>query len=247
MIPRKEGPIESTGRLGRRTRRNGAVPSRVAVQGVGRPVEVETALRWEITRVILAGLRATIAVIPAVIGWIGHSGIGVSMSFGAYRAIASNSDLSKSARPSVLAASAAVLSFGAAAGSLCASSVVRLFLGATAIVLAWAVSEVAGGPLRMPLAMTVLAFLLSSGNLGPGLCAGVYSTSFAAGVCLLTLFITISSAHIEPELRPEGFVKLLSWCGAARIGRWRLQQRTRATGIRSRISGMRCGCITGLL
>ena len=33
-------------------------------------------------------------------------------------------------------------------------------------------------------------------------------------------------------------------CGAARIGRWRLQRGTRATGIRSRSSGMRCGCIT---
>jgi YVTN family beta-propeller protein len=43
----------------------------------------------------------------------------------------------------------------------------------------------------------------------------------------------------------EGIVKLLTWCGAARIGRlWRLRRGTRATGIRSRSSGTRCGCIT---
>ena len=42
-----------------------------------------------------------------------------------------------------------------------------------------------------------------------------------------------------------GIVKLLTWCGAARIGRlWRLRRGTRATGIRSRSSGTRCGCIT---
>jgi hypothetical protein len=41
-----------------------------------------------------------------------------------------------------------------------------------------------------------------------------------------------------------GIVKFLSLCGAARIGRWRLRRGTRATGIRSRSSGMRCGCIT---
>ena len=44
-----------------------------------------------------------------------------------------------------------------------------------------------------------------------------------------------------------GIVKLLTWCGAARIGRlWRLRRGTRATGIRSRSSGTRCGCITVL-
>jgi len=44
---------------------------------------------------------------------------------------------------------------------------------------------------------------------------------------------------------PVGIVKLLTWCGAARIGRlWRLRRGTRATGIRSRSSGTRCGCIT---
>jgi hypothetical protein len=45
--------------------------------------------------------------------------------------------------------------------------------------------------------------------------------------------------------RRQGIVKLLTWCGAARIGRlWRLRRGTRATGIRSRSSGTRCGCIT---
>ena len=61
-------------------------------------------------------------------------------------------------------------------------------------------------------------------------------------VCLLS-FIPVLSAVAMGGL--PGVVKLLTWCGAARIGRlWRLRRGTRATGIRSRSSGTRCGCIT---
>ena len=50
------------------------------------------------------------------------------------------------------------------------------------------------------------------------------------GMCAL------DSGNLRAALKCfEGIVKLLTWCGAARIGRlWRLRRGTRATGIRSR-------------
>ncbi len=47
-----------------------------------------------------------------------------------------------------------------------------------------------------------------------------------------------------PSGASRGIVKLLTLCGAVRVGRWRLRRGTRVIGIRSRSSGTRCGCIT---
>jgi cation diffusion facilitator CzcD-associated flavoprotein CzcO len=52
------------------------------------------------------------------------------------------------------------------------------------------------------------------------------------------------SFPFEPWTR-EGIVKLLILCGGCEDwSLWRLRRGTRATGIRSRSSGTRCGCIT---
>ncbi|HYB39101.1 MAG TPA: hypothetical protein VEF72_27520 [Mycobacterium sp.] len=49
----------------------------------------------------------------------------------------------------------------------------------------------------------------------------------------------------RPRRSLAGIVKLLTLCGGCEdCSLWRLRRGTRATGIRSRSSGTRCGCIT---
>ncbi|MGO8963800.1 MAG: IS3 family transposase, partial [Mycobacterium sp.] len=73
--------------------------------------------------------------------------------------------------------------------------------------------------------------------------AGISPRRFAPATTVIDLDAVVPKDLVRRCF--DGIVKLLTWCGAARIGRlWRLRRGTRATGIRSRSSGTRCGCIT---
>ncbi|MFB7500819.1 FUSC family protein [Streptomyces sp. NPDC056161] len=130
----------------------------------------------------------------------GRGDLGVAGSFGAYLMVASFSPLDSRPRATVLVAAATGLSVGSAAGAAAVPVLPALVAGTAVVAAVQGVWEVAGGPLRMPAAMSALAFLLAGVNLAVGMPWWQYAAGFAAGALWQGAVIALTAPASGPAL-----------------------------------------------
>ena len=129
-----------------------------------------------------AAVLACGATLPAALGTcLGYESVGFTASFGAYLVTITHADLPTKGRAQRLVATILMLCVGAIAGAS-AGQRIWILLPVAALGASWqAWTEVADIGLRLPAAMTVLALLLSTGNVSPDISAATYGAAFAGG------------------------------------------------------------------
>jgi hypothetical protein len=122
------------------------------------------------------------ATLPIILGAaLGNVSMGFSASFGAYLVTVTHPVLPARGGGSRIGLTVAMLSLGATVGAISGMRI-WTFLPLAIALAAWqALTEVAATGLRLPAAMSVLAALLSCGNVGEDLPAGEYAAAFAVG------------------------------------------------------------------
>jgi Fusaric acid resistance protein-like len=128
-----------------------------------------------------AAVSAGAATLPAILGvYLYQVPLGFTASFGAYLVAITHPSLPVQGGAQRLATTVLMLSFGAVAGAASATRVwVFVPLAVCATWQAW--TELADSGLRLPAAMSVLALLLSAGNVSPDVAAVTYGAAFASG------------------------------------------------------------------
>jgi hypothetical protein len=129
-----------------------------------------------------AALSAALATLPAILGaLLGEVLTGFTASFGAYLVTVTHPALPAQGGARRLALTIVMLSLGATAGAASGMRIWTVVPLAVACAAWQAWTEIADTELRLPAAMSVLALLLSCGNVGTDISAAGYSTAFAAG------------------------------------------------------------------
>lgn len=129
-----------------------------------------------------AALSAGAATLPAILGaHLDRVPLGFTASFGAYLVVITHPTLPARGGAQRLATTVLMLSFSAVAG---AASAMRVwaFVPLAVVCATWqAWTELADSGLRLPAAMSVLALLLSAGNISPHVAVVTYGAAFASG------------------------------------------------------------------
>lgn len=150
----------------------------------------------------VAVVRAIAIVTPlGVAASAGHTTAGLTVSFGSYLMFGAFSPLAGRSRGTLLAAGATALIVAGVAGAFAAPRLPLLLAGAIVLAALQGLFEMAGGPLRMTAAMSVLAFLLAGVNLAQGVAWSQYAILLAAGVLWQGMIITVTGTRTGPSLR----------------------------------------------
>jgi Fusaric acid resistance protein-like len=129
-----------------------------------------------------AAVSAGAATLPAILGaYLDQVSFGFTASFGAYLVAITHPSLPAQGGAQRLAATVLMLSLGAVAGAASAMQV-WAFVPLAVVCATWqAWAELADSGLRLPAAMSVLASLLSAGNVSSHVAAVTFGAAFASG------------------------------------------------------------------
>ena len=168
-----------------------------------------------------AAVSAAAATLPAMVG--GHLDqvpFGFTASFGAYLVAITHPSLPAQGRAQRLTATVLMLSCGAVAGAAGAMWV-WAFVPLAVVCAIWqAWTEVADSDLRLPAAMSVLALLLSAGNVSPDVSVVRYGAAFVSGAvwqALVQGMVARPSRMPTPPLEVDSAVLSSSVASAPRF------------------------------
>jgi hypothetical protein len=168
-----------------------------------------------------AAVSAGAATLPAILGvYLYQVPLGFTASFGAYLVAITHPSLPVQGGAQRLATTVLMLSFGAVAGAASATRV-WVFVPLAVVCATWqAWTELADNGLKLPAAMSVLALLLSAGNVSPDVAAVTYGAAFASGAVwqgLVQCIVASTSSTPTALLAVESAVLPSSMAAAPRF------------------------------